>query len=77
MGLGSQELHLQERPQAQWGRAGQGSDTPAIPITMLGALSPALPTPVASGKNRPNVSKVIGSYFLMVSNMCRYVAILS
>lgn len=33
--------------------------------------SPAFPTPVASGKNMPNVSKIISSYFLVASNVCR------
>jgi hypothetical protein len=32
--------------------------------------SPALPTPVASGENMPNVAKVISSYFLVASNVC-------
>lgn len=77
MGLGSQELHLQERPQQ--GGAEQRRDLTHLlsPTTMLGASSPAFPTPVASGENIPNVSKAIGSYFLMASNMCCYVAILS
>lgn len=35
--------------------------------------SPAFPTPVASGKNMPNVSKIVSSYFLVASNVCRLI----
>lgn len=70
-GRGSQEWHLLEGhkyDRAEQDREGYG--TPAVPVTMLGASSPALPTPVASGENMPNVSKVIGSYFLVASHVC-------
>lgn len=68
---GGQELPCQDRPQAWWGlsSAHHGYGMPPVPTAGSGP-SLALPTPVASGENVPNVSKVISSYFLVASHVC-------